>query len=168
MSYVGAKPDYLGMVADAIAAGFVPIFSVRDYSGRLGWAGPFRCLASGHVVILRAKVFPVECPQCIDEERRARRLEACRIAARLKGGRCLSTEDECASWASRAAFECANGHRWSTAISNVVHHKTWCAACVRGLPPIVARRVASSTGEIASVTERPTPKADPEKAVDLL
>ena len=54
-------------------------------------------------------------------------IEDCKAAAVSRGGRCLGLEYKNAH--QRLEWECAEGHRWVSKASSVIHSGNWCAAC---------------------------------------
>lgn len=53
--------------------------------------------------------------------------------ADAKGGRCLIDTSAPLSlslkWKDSVRFQCADGHRWSTTVSNVIAKRSWCRIC---------------------------------------
>ena len=49
--------------------------------------------------------------------------------AQERGGICLSPQY--INYSSKYTFQCAEGHTWETALSNILNRGTWCPRCAR-------------------------------------
>lgn len=129
MARAGPRPDFDGLLQEATAAGFEPLFGPKAYQGRRS-QGPFRC-AAGHVVTLRTKVIRATCPLCTVAMAMAARFKRLQAIARRQGGQFVGAVTDCRNWHSHVPFECHHGHRWDAQISNVVYHHSWCPYCAQ-------------------------------------
>ena len=89
----------------------------------------FKC-PEGHIfqkfIAHIRKTNGVSCPKCNLQSVYSRTLERLRSVARKQGGKVISAEF--LGWHEPHVFQCAEGHRWTSAAANVIQG-AWCGAC---------------------------------------